>query len=82
LIADPTTLTAQVEGGDGWSRTDHLLALIIDELRLANWQRTGKKANRPEPFSPLRQPKRIGHTDRSNEEVIELLDRFGPAEEV
>lgn len=37
--------------GDGWSVTDHLLALVADELAVANWQRQGKRnAPRPRPI--------------------------------
>ena len=38
-------------GGDyaTWSTTDHLLALIKDELAIANWQRCDPKARVPYP---------------------------------
>lgn len=40
-----------VAGGDAeWTLTDHLLALTIDTLAMANWQRQGK------PHSPKPQP--------------------------
>jgi hypothetical protein len=83
LAADPTTLTAQEMGGDGWSRTDHLLALVVDELRIANWQRSrdgSRNRNRPKRISPLAggEGKRIGRTDRSPDEVAAYLAKIGP----
>lgn len=36
---------------DGWGPAEYLLALIADELAIANWQRQGKKgAPRPKPL--------------------------------
>jgi len=84
LTEDPSSLTSKASGGDGWSRIEHLLAMILDTLRAANWQRTGKKTNRPKPISPLARggARRIGRTTRSPAEVAALLKRFGPPEEV
>ena len=59
-----------------------MLALIIDELRIANWQRTkdgAKGHNRPKPFSPLVKKagqKKYGKTNLSNAEVIDYLDKL------
>lgn len=83
LLGDPTTLTAQAAGGDGWSRTDHLLALIVDELRVANWQRSkdgARNRNRPKRISPLtKKPgRRYGRTSRTPEEVAAYLQRLNP----
>lgn len=81
LLSDPESLLAQALGGDGWSRTDHLLALVVDELRVANWQRSkdgSKGRNRPTPISPLGKKKPIGHTDRSPAEVQAYLARLNP----
>lgn len=68
--------------GDDWTLTDHLLALVHDQLAIANWQRTkdgAKGRNRPKPLSPLAdRGKRVGHTDRSPEEIKAYLARFGP----
>lgn len=37
--------------GDGWTVTDHLVALVADTLAVANWQRQGKRnAPRPKPL--------------------------------
>jgi hypothetical protein len=34
-----------------WSVADHLLAHVVDAVRIGNWQRSGdKKAKRPKPF--------------------------------
>lgn len=82
MLNDPETLTAQAAGGDGWSRTDHLLAMVIDELRLANWQRTkdaAKNKNRPKPISPLAVEANVikyGGTDLSTDEVLAKLDQI------
>lgn len=49
----PESATWQaVAGPDAvWSTTDHLLALVVDVLQVANWQRAGdKRAKRPEPL--------------------------------
>lgn len=67
----------------GWTLTEHLLALAVDEMRVANWQRSkaGQKGhNRPKPISPLmrRRGKRIGKTTRRPAEVAALLTRLGP----
>lgn len=82
-MADPTTLVAQEHGADGWSRTEHLLALVVDELRTANWMRSkdgAKNRNRPKPVSPLKErgTQTYGKTDRPPHEVMALLARYGP----
>lgn len=81
LEVDPASLTAQSLGADGWTRLEHLLALAVDELRTANWQRTkdgAKNRNRPKPISPLKKApgKQIGKTDRSPAEVAAYLQRL------
>lgn len=71
-------------GSDGWTRTDHLLALVVDALNAANWQRGGKKGlPKPKPISPLAKKgrKRYGKTDRSPAEVAAYLARFDPAQQ-
>lgn len=83
MAADPTSLLAREFGSDGWSRTDHLLALVVDDLRLANWQRSrdgARNRNRPKPISPITQKQlpRTGHTDRSPGEVQAYLRRLNP----
>lgn len=85
LLADPSTLTAQELGSGGHTATEHLLFVILDALNVANWQRTGKRSNRPRPTSPLRRDHNrstYGTTDREPAEVIDLLARIAPSEEV
>lgn len=70
-------------GGDGITRAEHLLFLILDQLRLANWQRTKDGArgrNKPKPLSPISAAKRshYGHTDRAPDEVKKMLGQYGP----
>ena len=33
-----------------WTLTDHLLAVVADQLAIANWQRGGGKSKRPKPI--------------------------------
>lgn len=84
LLRDPHSATARAAGGDGYSRSEHLLFLVVDELRVSNWLRTKdgpKGRNRPKRLSPLARPvgKKTGRTDRSPREVAALLARYGPA---
>lgn len=75
----PESLTYRALSGDTWSLTDHLLALVHDQLAAANWQRAAKKGRpRPKPISPLsRKPvKSGGGHGKTNEEVIALLNRY------
>lgn len=77
-------MTAQLLGSDGRTLIEHLAYQHLDELRVANWQRTkdGQKGrNKPKPVSPLaRKPGvRTGRTDRSPADVQRLLARYGPA---
>lgn len=84
LLSDPASQLARAAGSDGLTGTEHLLFLILDELRIANWQRTkdGRKGrNRPRRVSPLARNAgsvRFGKTDRSPEEVAAYLARFDP----
>ncbi len=86
LLADPTGLTAKAFGSDGYSLTEHLLFLVIDELRVANWQRSvdgAKNRNRPARISPLAQPEGRVYGGRkpskySDEQKRAYLDRIGP----
>lgn len=73
------SLTHKALAGDSWTLLEHLLALVHDQLAVANWQRVGKKGRpRPKPISPLaRQSQRFGApTGHTNEEVIAMLDRY------
>jgi hypothetical protein len=84
LRADPTSVTAQLLGGDGRTILEHLQYLVVDELRVANWQRTKdgqKNRNRPKSISPLatKPGVRTGRTDKTPGEVQRMLARYGPA---
>ncbi|MBB4935645.1 hypothetical protein F4561_006554 [Lipingzhangella halophila] len=84
LAHEPHSQTAREHGGDGHTLTEHLLYMVLDELRIANWQRSkdGQKNRRkPKRVSPLAQSesKQYGDTsDRDPSEVAALLDRYGP----
>jgi hypothetical protein len=84
LTADPTSEFAKAFGSDGYSLDQHLLFMVLDELRIANWlhSRDGEhNRNRPERVSPLAQRiESIGHIPegRTVEDVKALLARFGP----
>lgn len=85
LLATPGTCVHQAAGGEGWTLTDHLLALVHDQLAIANWQRSKdgvKGRNRPTPLSPLARQQRgvrWGRTSRNPEQVKALLAQIGPA---
>ncbi|WP_049566890.1 DUF5361 domain-containing protein [Streptomyces sp. SBT349] len=86
LLHDPHSATARAAGGDGYSRSEHLLFLVVDELRLATWLRTkdgAKGRNRPKRISPLAKPEGTRHGSipqgRTPAEVRALLARHGPA---
>lgn len=60
--------------GDDWSLDQHLLAIVVDRLAIANWQRSkdGQKGSkRPKPISPLAQRggTRYGKTDLDPEQA-------------
>lgn len=81
LVKMPESLLHKTLADDSWSLTEHLLALVHDQLAIANWQRTGKKSGRPKPISPLaKQGTRYGKTDRDPEEVKAFLRRLNPAQ--
>lgn len=57
--ATPPSKGATVDVG-GWPRTDRLLASIVDELAIANWQRAHGKGKRPDLLTaPKRKPRRL-----------------------
>lgn len=80
LRRTPESLTHRALAKDDWSLTDHLLALVHDQLALANWQRAGKKRGpKPKPISPLARggsKKHGGGHGRSDDEVKALLWRY------
>lgn len=65
-----------------WGLNEQLLALTIDTLRQANWQRGGGKGGKPKPIPRPGAQKgsetKHGRTDRSPDEVVAYLDRFRP----
>lgn len=77
LARTPGTLLHRELSGDDWTLDQHLLALVHDQLAIANWQRQGKKgAKRPEPISPLsKKPERTGGAPEGVEqrEVLAVL---------
>lgn len=85
LAHDPHSLMARALGGDGYSLTEHLLLLVLDELRIANWQRSKdgqKNRRRPKRVSPLAQQpgQQYGSVpeDKAPSEVAGMLARYGP----
>lgn len=85
LAHDPHSLLAQEAGGDGHTLTEHLLYMVLDELRLANWQRSKdgqKNRRRPKRISPLAQKPgtQYGEVPEEREpgEVAAMLARYGP----
>jgi hypothetical protein len=69
---------------DDWTLDQHLLAIAVDRLTAANWQRSkaGQKGtNRPKPISPLaKRGISYGRTDRDPEEVKAFLARLRSGE--
>lgn len=76
LPRESATVRAQHGDTVAWGATEHLLAAAVDALRVANWQRTGKKAGRPKPIvRPGHGPKRYG-TRHSIEDMRRILDEW------
>lgn len=66
-----------------WSLSDHLLALVVDELRVANWQRTedGHKNRRkpkplPRPGLPEDEDDKVTRIGRGHRMTPDELDRL------
>jgi hypothetical protein len=81
LATAPDSLLHRKLAGDEWTRDQHLLALVLDALNGANWQRSPKGTPRPKPVSPLAKPAeqgdRTGNTaGRSNEAVLRQLHAY------
>lgn len=78
-----SALARKLLGPDtAWGLNEQLLALAVDVLRQANYQRGGK-GPRPKPvprpgLAKKSEPTRYGRTDRDPDEVIAYLDRFRP----
>lgn len=84
LLKMPQSLLHQALADDTWTLNDHLLALVHDQLAIANWQRSkdgSKGRRRPKPISPLAsRGVRYGQTTRDPEEVKAFLRRLNPAQ--
>lgn len=79
LLKTPDSILYRTLAKDDWSLTDHLLALVHDQLAVANWQRSAKKGRpRPKPISPLakRSNRHGGGHGRSDDDVKALLARY------
>lgn len=80
----PASRFVRAAGGEKtqWSTSEYLLAMIADSINLGNWQRTGKRQNKPKPVPrPGEAPKGnvIGgkaNRTRSQEEIRDYLDRL------
>ena len=79
-----SALARELLGPDAmWGLSEQLLAMTLDQLRNANWQRGGCKGPRPKPIprpgtTRTSEPVRHGRTDRDPDEVRAYLDRFKP----
>lgn len=78
LARTPGTLLHRKLADDDWTLDQHLLALVVDRLSQANWQRQGKKGSpRPKPISPLAKQKtgqRVGDAgERTPEQTAMVL---------
>ena len=72
------------KGGPGpdiseWERTDRLLASVVDELAIANWQRSGGKGKKPVLLTaPKRKRVRNDLSAFKQSDVIAALKARGP----
>lgn len=64
----------------GWPRTDRLIATVIDELAIANWQRGGGKAKKPELLTATRKKRRdkVDLARFSQRDIRAYLSKVGP----
>jgi len=84
-LADQQPRAAGTPDVSGWSLSDQLLATIVDELAIANWQRGGgKKQHRPSLLTAKKRakPKQPVAMSLSREQIIEKLARSGRLEAV
>jgi len=88
LSLTPGTLLYRRLSGDDWTLEQHLLALIVDRLAVANWQRSkeGQKGTRrPKPISPLARQGGVkyGKTEHDPDRVKNMLSayRYGTFEQ-
>lgn len=86
LRKDPTTQVAEYINGHGLS-TGQLWYQVVDLLRAANWQRTGKKSGRPRPLDQLlkeaaekaEQERRAADAADDADNIVAFLSQFDPA---
>ena len=76
-------LSSAISGEQQWPLADHLLAVTVDMLNIANWQRSAKKGDPPPKLMP--RPgvddgrKRYGRgTDMTNDEMRDWLNQWAP----
>lgn len=77
LPPDSPYVVAVTDGESIWGLTDQLLAGVFDTLRVANWQRSGKKTGRPQPLERPgvgRKKQRLGGEGRTVAEIRAFLD--------
>lgn len=83
-----SALARKLIGEDAlWGLNEQLLAMTIDVLRQANYQRGGGKGSKPKPLprpglAKKSDPVRHGRTDRDPDEVIAYLGRFRPQQQI
>lgn len=67
---------AKTDDDIGWSMTDHLLASVVDALRLANWQRAANSSDSNRP-NPIQRPGDTGRriTDEQAETLMSIVAR-------
>lgn len=95
LVEDPNSATHRSIGGP-WNLDQLLLAAVVDDIRLGNYilaAANSPKGKNPLPLpKPIPRPgvedhgpgpevKRFGKTDKSPQEVIDILQSFNPPEE-
>jgi hypothetical protein len=69
-LPDPPKRAGVTPDIELWGRTDRLLASVIDELAVANWQRAGGKAKKP-PLLTSRKRRR-GRNDLSHFDQVDI----------
>lgn len=77
----PSAGKGQKPDVEGWARTDRLLATIIDELAVANWQRGGGKSKKPDLMTTQKRRRRRERNDLSHFDqaaVKARLSSMGP----
>jgi hypothetical protein len=81
LPPDSATVRSMQGEAATWSLSDHLMALVVDELRVANWQRTedghkGRRRPKPLPRPGVHQEDEATHIGRGRGMSTNDLDRL------